>query len=229
MGKRSNYARRERDYYATPAKGAAPLLPFLIRDGIRDFAEICAGNDHLVRHLEFAGLRCVYKGDIATGQDALKLTLADLNNAQAVITNPPTKYAEERGSTTRLLTDLLQHVLDLGVPAWWLIHHDWVTSLRAVPFLKHCSDIVPCPRLKWIEGTKDGAMDSFSWFRIDPQYQRAFTPIHHRGVAPAPPGPICAQCRRPYRSQRATSRFCSDACRQRAHRARDGLGGVSVT
>ena len=142
MGKRSNYARRERDYYATPAKGAAPLLTFLIRDGIRDFAEICAGNDHLVRRLKSAGLRCVYKGDIATGQDALKLTLADLNNAQAVITNPPTKYAEERGSTTRLLTDLLQHVLDLGVPAWWLIHHDWVTSLRAVPFLKHCSDIV---------------------------------------------------------------------------------------
>ena len=219
MGKRSDFPRRERDFYATPLKGAKPLFPFLVRDGVKTFAEVCAGQDDLVRHLEFAGLRCAYKGDIATGQDALKLKIADLNGAQMVITNPPTKYPEERGSTTRLLCDLVQHFLEIEVPAWWLIHHDWVTSLRAVPFLKHCSDIVPSPRLKWIEGTRDGAMDSFSWFRIDRRYQRTFTPIHHRGVAPVEPGATCEQCGRSFQPERSTARFCSEACRQRAHRA----------
>lgn len=30
---------------------------------------------------------------------------------------------------------------------------------------------------------------------------------------------ICGQCGKPYRQQRADARFCSDTCRQRAHRA----------
>jgi hypothetical protein len=101
MGKRSDFPRRERDYYATPYKGAEPLFPFLARDNVMKFAEICRGQDHLVRHLrDGAGLECVYKGDIATGQDALKLTVADLNGGMP-ITNPPTKYPWEnpKGST----------------------------------------------------------------------------------------------------------------------------------
>ena len=48
-----------------------PLVPFLRAGGIRTFAEPCAGNGDLVRHLESFGLRCVYQGDIRTGQDAL--------------------------------------------------------------------------------------------------------------------------------------------------------------
>ena len=151
MGKRSNFPRRARDFYATTAEGAAPLLPFLRRDGVTTFAEICVGQGDLKRHLEADGLRCVYEGDIVSGRDALGLTLADLNGG-IPITNPPTKYPDEnpRGSTCRLLCDLVQHFLDLGTPAWWFIHHDWVTTLRAVPFLAHCSDIVPAPRIKSI-------------------------------------------------------------------------------
>jgi hypothetical protein len=41
----------------------------------------------LVRHLESFGLRCVYAGDIRTGQDALELDY--YGGAQAIITNPP--------------------------------------------------------------------------------------------------------------------------------------------
>jgi hypothetical protein len=40
---------------------------------IRTFAEPCAGDGALVRHLESHGLRCAYAGDIATGQDTLAL------------------------------------------------------------------------------------------------------------------------------------------------------------
>ena len=226
MGKRSNFPRRARDFYATTAEGAAPLLPFLRRDGVTTFAEICVGQGDLKRHLEADGLRCVYEGDIVSGRDALGLTLADLNGG-IPITNPPTKYPDEnpRGSTCRLLCDLVQHFLDLGTPAWWFIHHDWVTTLRAVPFLAHCSDIVPAPRIKWIRIPRTATKDSFSWFRVDPEYRRSYSPIHHRGVPPPePPGIACEACEIPFQPARSTARFCSDACRQRAHRAAPSAG-----
>ena len=73
MGKRSNFGRRERDAYPTPAVAVAPLSPWLHRHGIRRFAEPCCGDGDLARHLQAFGLHCVYAGDIATGQDALAL------------------------------------------------------------------------------------------------------------------------------------------------------------
>ena len=71
MGKRSNFPRRDRDLYPTPRSAVLPLIPHL--RGIRTFAEPCCDDGALVRHLESFGLRCVYAGDIATGQDALAL------------------------------------------------------------------------------------------------------------------------------------------------------------
>ncbi len=58
MGKRSNFERREADFYPTPRAAVVPLIPYL--RGIRSFAEPCAGDGALVRHLESFGLRCVY-------------------------------------------------------------------------------------------------------------------------------------------------------------------------
>ena len=86
MGKRSNFPLVPRDFYPTPLKAVQPLIPHL--DGIRRFAEPCCGDGALVRHLESFGLRCVYAGDIAIGQDALELTADDIAGAP-IITNPP--------------------------------------------------------------------------------------------------------------------------------------------
>ena len=69
MGKRSSFERRPGDFYPTPRAAVVPLIPYL--RGIRSFAEPCAGDGALVRHLESFGLRCVYAGDISSGQDAL--------------------------------------------------------------------------------------------------------------------------------------------------------------
>ena len=71
MGKRSSFERRPGDFYPTPRAAVLPLIPRL--RGVRTFAEPCCGDGALVRHLESFGLRCVYAGDIATGQDALAL------------------------------------------------------------------------------------------------------------------------------------------------------------
>ena len=69
MGKRSNFERRKADFYPTPRAAVLPLIPYL--RGVCKFAEPCAGDGALVRHLEGFGLRCVYAGDIRTSQDAL--------------------------------------------------------------------------------------------------------------------------------------------------------------
>ena len=84
MGKRSNFERREADFYPTPQAAVVPLIPYL--RCIRRFAEPCAGNGALVRHLEEFALRCVYAGDIRSGQDALGLD--DYSQIDAIITNP---------------------------------------------------------------------------------------------------------------------------------------------
>jgi hypothetical protein len=84
MGKRSSgsFERRAGDFYAV---AVLPLIPWL--RGVRTFAEPCAGAGDLVRHLESFGFKCVYQGDISTGQDAL--AIAGYGVIDAIITNPP--------------------------------------------------------------------------------------------------------------------------------------------
>jgi hypothetical protein len=50
MGKRSSFERREADFYPTPRVAVVPLIPHL--RCIKTFAEPCAGDGALVRHLE---------------------------------------------------------------------------------------------------------------------------------------------------------------------------------
>ena len=87
MGKRSSFERRDNDFYPTPAAAVGPLVPHLRRERIRTFAEPCCGDGALIRHLESYGLVCRYRGDRATGQDALEIE----SFSDPVITNPPWK------------------------------------------------------------------------------------------------------------------------------------------
>ena len=139
-----------------------PLIPYL--RGIRTFAEPCAGDGALVRHLEAVGLRCVYAGDIRTGQDALAFDSYGV--VDAIITNPPFKYPEDPKNSTRLLFDLIRHFLDLGVPFWLLLPHDWSANKGSASYLRHCSDIVPVGRVKWIPDSEhNGGYENSCWYR----------------------------------------------------------------
>jgi hypothetical protein len=217
MGKRSDFERREADFYPTPAKAVLPLIPFLRGGGVKVFAEPCCGDGDLVRHLEAHGLRCTYAGDIRTGQDALAIdTYGDID---AIVTNPP--------FTRPVMHALIAHFERIA-PTWLLMESDWVSTLQAVPFLPHCSDIVTIGRVKWFPESKHASKDNFAWFRFDARHKGA-TAIHRRGHSsdigtPIRRTVICEQCRRAYQPRRSSSRFCSEACRQRAHRQK-----VSVT
>ena len=128
MGKRSNFERREADFYPTPRAAVVPLIPYL--RGIRTFAEPCAGDGDLVRHLESFGLRCVYAGDIRTGQDALELD--HYGAADAIITNPP-YYPRPDAQADRALP---AHCADLAATGLGLGTHQAGGAVPA-PLLGH--------------------------------------------------------------------------------------------
>jgi hypothetical protein len=132
-----------------------PLIPFL--NGTKRFAEPCAGDGDLVRHLEAHGLRCVYQGDISKGKDALKINRYARGN-YGIITNPP--------HSRELMHQLIMHFKDIA-ETWLLLDAEWVTTLQAVPFLPFCSDIVVIGRLKWIPNSKFSGKDSYCWYRFD--------------------------------------------------------------
>ena len=210
MGKRSSFDRIPRDFYPTPYAAVPPLIPHL--RGVRTFAEPCSGDGALVRHLESFGLRCVYEGDIATGQDALAFDT--YRDTDAIITNPP--------YTRDLMHRLISHFQRIA-PTWLLLQLDWAATKQAAEYMLHCTDIVILPRLRWIEGSKDTGKDNHAWYKFD-QRHRDVPRLHNNrdrdGVVFPQRVKVCAHCRKAYWPQRSDSKFCSDTCRQRAHRER---------
>jgi hypothetical protein len=207
MGKRSNFERRDADFYVTPRLAVVPLIPFL--KGIRTFAEPCAGDGALIRHLQGFGLYCVYSGDIRTGQDALAIN--SYGTVDAIVTNPP---------YTRDLMHLLIAHFQRIAPTWLLLESDWAQTKQATPFMATCSDIVAIGRVRWIEGSKHTGKDNYAWYRFDAAHTTG--PVFHcrdRMIAARRTG-VCTQCGKRYEPQRSSARFCSPACRQAAYRNR---------
>ena len=66
------------------------------------------------------------------------------------------------------------------LPTWLLLELDWVSTLQAIPFLTHCSDIVLIGRVKWFEGSKHASKDNFGWYRFDARHKGP-TAIYRRG------------------------------------------------
>ena len=113
---------------------------------------------------------------------------------------------------------LISHFQGIA-PTWLLLELDWAATKQAVPFLRSCSDIVVVGRLRLFEGTKSCGKENFGWFRFDARH--ASGPVFHtHDSLPSRSARCCGHCGAPYRPQRAGSRFCSDACRQRAYRER---------
>jgi hypothetical protein len=217
VGKRSSFERRPGDFYPTPLPAVAPLIPYL--RGVRSFAEPCAGDGALVRHLEGFGLRCVYAGDIAGGQDALAIDSYGV--IDAIITNPP--WSRD------VLHALIEHLQRIA-PTWLLLDADWKQTRQAAPYLPHCTDVVAIGRVKWIEGSKHTGKDNVCWYKFDSKHTTG--PVFHwrdQGeVLPSRCTRVCEQCLKAYQPQRSSSRFCSHACRQQAYRERLSVT-VSVT
>ena len=206
----NKHPKQPRDFYPTPLASVLPLVPHLKAARVREFCEPCCGEGDLIRHLEAHGLRCVYAGDIATGQDALGVE----QFAAPVITNTPFS----RGSTPLLLA-LIRHFTDRAPCAWLLLPVDQINTDYMKPFLPLCSHIVVAGRDQWLQNGGTGSTD-LGWYRFDRSH--ASGPIFHHGNLFMPDAITrrCGNCGAAFHASRTDAQFCSPACRQRAYRSR---------
>ena len=165
MGKRSDFERKGMDFYPTPMDAVKPLINWLRRNAT--FCEPCAGEGHLVRHLETLGHQCVSKFDAQPRssdirqQDASWITSEDINKADLIITNPPWDRPP--------LHQIIERCATLA-PTWLLFDADWMHTRQAAPFLLMCEEIVSVGRVKWIEGSSMAGKDNCCWYLFDASF-----------------------------------------------------------
>jgi hypothetical protein len=163
MGKRSNFERRERDFYPTPEAAVLPLLPHL--DAGTRFCEPCAGDGTLVDHLTKHGHVCARARDIEPRRIDIdrKDALTTLTgNIDCFITNPPWDRS--------ILHPLIVH-LSHQAPTWLLFDADWVHTRQAVPYLPRLCKIVSVGRVKWIPESKMAGKDNCAWHLFDERHE----------------------------------------------------------
>jgi hypothetical protein len=159
MGKRSSFERIPRDFYPTPYEAVVPLLPHLAPE--TRFAEPCAGDGALVRHLARAGHLCCAASDIEPQHpsilqaDALS---APWHGFDCIITNPP--WARET------LHSMIDH-FSRNCPAWLLFDADWMHTRQSAPFMPYLRKIVSVGRVKWIPDSPFTGKDNCCWYLFD--------------------------------------------------------------
>lgn len=160
MGKRSDFVRIARDFYSTPISAVLPLLPHL-EEGTK-FAEPCAGDGRLVKHLESFGHECVLATDIEPQDESVdQLDIFDLqwtSDADMFITNPPWDR--------KILHPIITHLSDIA-PTWLLFDADWVHTKQSAEYMPRLQKIVSIGRVKWIEDSKMTGKDNCAWHLFD--------------------------------------------------------------
>lgn len=172
MAKRSSFDRVPRDYYPTPFDAVLPLIPHLNNN--TRFAEPCAGDGRLIRHLEKFGHDCVLASDIEPQSSEIDtisaLDLTDqLKKVDCVITNTPWDR--------KILHPMIEHFRNY-CPAWLLLDADWAFTKQASDYMKYCSAFVAVGRVKWIEDSKMTGKDNAAWYLF--MQDRCKTVFHAR-------------------------------------------------
>src|SRR6266545_2009922 len=114
MGKRSNFERREKDFYPTPEAAVLPLLPFLKPN--TKFYEPCVGGHDLERTL-------IKHGHVSMGRSDEELDarswyyLRNWPEIENFITNPPWRRDLLHGIISNLSSQR---------PTWLLFDADWM-------------------------------------------------------------------------------------------------------
>lgn len=164
MGKRSSFARVERDFYPTPPEAISPLVPHLPAHFVYD--EPCAGALDLVFNMfAVAGegrSKLGRASDIAPeewGVDAMDFRdYSPSPDAEMIITNPPWDR--------KILHPMIDHFAAL-LPTWLLFDADWAHTRQAAPFQDRLVKIVSVGRVKWIPGSKMTGKDNCAWYLFD--------------------------------------------------------------
>lgn len=160
MGKRSDFDRAPRDFYPTPKEAVLPLLPQLPYGAM--FAEPCAGDGALIRHLEAAGMSCSEALDIAPQtKDAYRADALDWTpdySTDYIITNPPWDR--------KVLHVMIAH-FSAQRPTWLLFDADWMHTRQAAPFMPWLRKVVSVGRVKWIPDSTMTSKYNCAWYLFD--------------------------------------------------------------
>lgn len=161
MGKRSDFERKERDFYPTPVSAVLPLLPHLPVGC--SYVEPCAGDGALIRGIgEHA--KCVRSSDIEPQdwriekRDALDHGYLAQCGADFIVTNPP---------WDRKVLHPMIEVFSAARPTWLLFDADWMHTKQAAPYMPYLRKVVSVGRVKWIEGSKHTGKDNCCWYLFD--------------------------------------------------------------
>lgn len=187
MGKYSDLPRNERDWYATPMKATLPLIHFL-RGQYFTFIEPFCGDGKLIQNLESGqGLTCCYASDIEPQFENLffkrfpmkkhdyRIDYTNIVNDNTVfISNPPWLNTPKSGYQ---LNEIVLYLIQYA-PVWFLLDGNMMFNLRAQVLMKHCSDVIPVGRVKWIEDSKYTSKENVAWYRF--QSKPTLTIFHER-------------------------------------------------
>jgi len=157
MGKRSSFERVPRDFYPTPFEAAYPLIGHLPQGTV--FAEPCAGDGALIRHLFV--FPCAWASDIEPRDPTVHendVLSVGPGKANTFITNPPWSRP--------LLHQIIVHLSD-QLPTWLLFDADWMHTRQSAPFMDRCRKIVSVGRVKWIPDSKMTGKDNCAWYLFD--------------------------------------------------------------
>lgn len=160
MGKRSDFARRERDFYPTPPEAVDPLLPHLKLN--THFIEPCAGDGALIDALVAAGHTCVHAADIEPQRSDIQVApwqATPVIAGAVIVTNPPWR----RDILHPMICELSRRAR-----LWLLFDADWSHTRQASEYLSICSKIVSVGRVRWF-GNMTGK-DNAAWHCFDRQH-----------------------------------------------------------
>ena len=176
MGKRSNFERVERDYYPTPIEAVLPLVFHLPYFGL--FAEPCAGDGRLVRHIEqLTDLKGYWMTDIEPLCPSVGVgnALTDqIVGCDICITNPPWNR--------KILHPMIENLAN-QMPTWLLFDADWMHTKQSAQYQKWLEKVVSVGRVKWIEGSKSVGKDNCCWYLFNAK-KSVGTPVRFYGRLP---------------------------------------------
>lgn len=162
MAKRSEFPRRERDFYPTPESAVLPLVPHL--PPAATYWEPCAGEGHLILALQkhWNGTPVSPSDAYAPDSGAIrKIDLFDVTTPPAglIITNPP--WPQRKGQPT---LDMIHH-LSAMAPTWMLLSSDFAHNAYFREVAPLCDKIVSVGRVSWMENGVSGK-DNAAWYRF---------------------------------------------------------------
>lgn len=175
MGKRSNFERRERDFYPTPFSAVFPLIKHLKKGDT--FSEPCCGQNDLVQHLQFYNFMCTSATDIDRGFDLFNIKPHDFSviSSKYFITNPPWPQASGRGEPT---LKIIKHLSALK-PTWLLLPADFCQNKYFNLVSNYCSKIIAVGRVKWIKGSKHVSKENCCWYLFN-KHNKKITKFYGR-------------------------------------------------